>query len=77
MPPETRATTRVPGGNAILPAMSPAGAPDVEPSASSVESKGGKINSPKMAVPGIGWLAYCVDPEGNTFGLLQPDAEAK
>jgi uncharacterized protein len=26
---------------------------------------------PKMAVPGTGWLAYCTDPEGNTFGILQ------
>jgi len=49
----------------------------VDESLKAIESKGGKINSPKMAVPGIGWLAYCLDPEGNTFGLLQPDEGAK
>jgi predicted enzyme related to lactoylglutathione lyase len=32
---------------------------------------------PKMAVPGIGWLAYANDTEGNMFGMLQPDAAAK
>ena len=26
----------------------------------------------KMDVPGVGWLAYCKDPEGNIFGMLQP-----
>jgi uncharacterized protein len=32
---------------------------------------------PKMAVPGVGWLAYAADTEGNIFGMLQPDAAAK
>jgi hypothetical protein len=26
----------------------------------------------KVQVPGVGWLAYMKDPEGNIFGLLQP-----
>jgi uncharacterized protein len=32
---------------------------------------------PKMAVPGIGWLAYANDSEGNIFGMMQPDTAAK
>jgi predicted enzyme related to lactoylglutathione lyase len=32
---------------------------------------------PKMAVPGIGWLAYANDSEGNIFGMMQPDTTAK
>jgi len=32
---------------------------------------------PKRAIPGIGYLAYCVDTEGNTFGILQSDQNAK
>jgi predicted enzyme related to lactoylglutathione lyase len=32
---------------------------------------------PKMAVPGIGWLAYANDTEGNIFGMMQPDTAAK
>jgi predicted enzyme related to lactoylglutathione lyase len=28
--------------------------------------------------PGIdGGLAYCIDPEGNTFGIMQSDAQAR
>ena len=41
-----------------------------------VETNGGTIVAPKMAVPGIGWMAYCKDPEGNQFGLMQPDEKA-
>jgi predicted enzyme related to lactoylglutathione lyase len=40
------------------------------------EAAGGTVALPKMAVPGVGWLAYCLDPEGNTFGLMQRDPEA-
>jgi predicted enzyme related to lactoylglutathione lyase len=31
---------------------------------------------PKMPVPGIGWLAYAKDPDGNIFGMMQRDAKA-
>lgn len=42
-----------------------------------VEEYGGKVLRPKMAVPGFGYLAVCMDTEGNTFGLWQDDKEAK
>ena len=29
-----------------------------------------------MPVPGIGWLCYAKDPDGNIFGMLQPDHSA-
>ncbi|KAB2957416.1 MAG: VOC family protein [Thermoanaerobaculia bacterium] len=32
---------------------------------------------PKMAIPGVGWLAYVQDPDGNILGLMQPDPAAK
>ena len=28
-------------------------------------------------MPGVGWMAYCKDTEGNTFGLMQPDPNVK
>ena len=37
-----------------------------------VKKAGGTIAFDKMDVPGVGWLAYCKDPEGNIFGMLQP-----
>jgi predicted enzyme related to lactoylglutathione lyase len=40
------------------------------------EGSGGAIVVPKMPVPGIGWLGYARDPDGNIFGMMQEDAEA-
>lgn len=37
-----------------------------------IKKQGGKIISPKMEIPTIGWWALAVDPEGNPFGLLEP-----
>ena len=50
---------------------------NVDEAVATITKKGGKVVAPKMAIPGIGWLAYCTDPEGNTFGVMQPDAAAK
>ena len=38
-----------------------------------VEALGGKLVQPKTAVPGWGFLAACLDTEGNMFGLWQDD----
>ena len=37
---------------------------------------GGQLVVPKMPVPGIGWLAYVKDTEGNILGLMQNDPSA-
>ena len=34
---------------------------------------GGKVIMPKQAVPGIGYMAYCADSEGNIFGMMQKE----
>jgi len=38
---------------------------------------GGKQLMPKTAVPGIGYMTYCKDTEGNVFGIMQNDPSAK
>ncbi len=50
---------------------------NVDETIRTVEENGGKCCVPKMAVPGIGWLAYFNDPEGNVTGVMQFDAAAK
>jgi predicted enzyme related to lactoylglutathione lyase len=40
-------------------------------------AKGGQMALPKMPIPGMGWLAYCKDSEGNIFGMMQADPAAK
>ena len=38
---------------------------------------GGTVAMPKYAIAGMAWQAYCKDPEGNLFGIHQPDPTAK
>ena len=42
-----------------------------------VTELGGSIAMPKMPVPTVGWLAYGKDTEGNIFGFMQFDPQAK
>lgn len=37
-----------------------------------VRKSGGRIVAPKVEIPGVGYLAYAVDTEGNRFGMIQP-----
>lgn len=49
----------------------------VDEFAEKVIQLGGKVVVPKMAIAGVGYLAYCHDTEGNIFGITHPDPEAK
>ena len=49
---------------------------DVDACVARATSAGGSVALPKMAVPGIGWLAYVKDPDANIFGMMQTDTEA-
>jgi predicted enzyme related to lactoylglutathione lyase len=42
-----------------------------------IKRNGGKVAVPKMAIPGVGYQAYCLDTEGNLFGIHKPDPAAK
>jgi len=48
----------------------------VDDSLNAVTGNGGSCVVPKMAVPGVGWLAYCKDTEGHIFGVMQMDPAA-
>ena len=37
---------------------------------------GGRVALPKFALTGMAWQGYYLDPEGNTFGIHQPDDKA-
>ena len=50
---------------------------DIDMLASRIEALGGKVALSKFAVPGVCWHAYFIDPDGNTFGLFQPDPAAQ
>jgi predicted enzyme related to lactoylglutathione lyase len=42
-----------------------------------IRAAGGEVLGPKMAVQGVGYMTYCRDTEGNLFGIMQMDSNAK
>jgi predicted enzyme related to lactoylglutathione lyase len=50
---------------------------DFDIKAQKILTLGGVVAMPKFPVPGVCWQGYFLDTEGNTFGIFQPDAEAK
>jgi predicted enzyme related to lactoylglutathione lyase len=48
----------------------------VDETAVAIEAAGGTVALPKMPIPGVGWLAYFKDTEGNVFGTMQSDPTA-
>jgi len=41
-----------------------------------IAEHGGEVAMPKMAVPGMGYVAYFKDTNGVVFGIFQPDPSA-
>ena len=58
------------------PCVNTVGIANIDESLRTVAAQGGTCVVPKMAVPGVGWLAYCKDTEGHIFGIMQMDAAA-
>jgi hypothetical protein len=50
--------------------------PSVDEFAGKAVAGGGSLWIPKMALPGIGYIAVCRDTEGNAFGMFQDDPSA-
>lgn len=50
---------------------------DLDDDCRKVVENGGNVVVQKHSVPGVGWLCYCKDTEGNVFGMMQPDEQAK
>ncbi|MBK8954960.1 MAG: VOC family protein [Saprospiraceae bacterium] len=48
----------------------------VEAHSTKISAAGGTIVVPKMAIPGVGWLAYFKDPDGNIHGIFEDDVTA-
>ena len=51
--------------------------PDLDATLAALPAAGGTLAVPKMSIPGVGWLAYVKDPDGNLLGVNQPDAAAR
>lgn len=51
--------------------------PDLDVRLAKAVSLGGTVALPKMPIPGVGWLAYFKDLDGNILGIMQADPAAK
>ena len=50
---------------------------NIDETISKIEANGGRVALPKFAMPGMAWIAYYKDTEGNIFGIFQSDPSAK
>ena len=65
------------GGEPVTSFVCTIHVPSVDEFIKKIETAGGKIALPKMAIPGLAWLAYCKDLDGNLFGIYEDDKNAK
>jgi predicted enzyme related to lactoylglutathione lyase len=50
---------------------------DLDATLAKLGGLGARVVVPRMAIPTVGHLAYAKDTEGNVFGMMQMDANAK
>jgi len=63
-------------GQAVIAYVCTVDVADVDASTNTAVSNGAQVVLPKMPIPGVGWLVYCKDTEGNIFGMMQADTNA-
>ena len=64
-------------GQAVIAYVCTVDVADLDASVQTALGNGGQIALQKMPIPGVGWLAYCKDTEGNIFGMMQNDPSAQ
>ena len=62
------------GSNSFVCTM---GVGDYDETEQRILAAGGQVAMAKSALPGMAWQGYYLDTEGNTFGIHQPDADAR
>lgn len=64
-------------GKAVIAYVCTVDVADVDASLEAALANGAEVAVPKMPIPGMGWLVYCKDTEGNIFGMMQGDQNAQ
>jgi predicted enzyme related to lactoylglutathione lyase len=64
-------------GQAVIAYVCTVDVANVDESTQTATSNGAQVVVPKMPIPGVGWLVYCKDTEGNIFGMMQNDPNAQ
>jgi predicted enzyme related to lactoylglutathione lyase len=63
-------------GQAVIAYVCTVDVPNVDQFTQKATAAGATVVVPKMPIPGVGWLVYCKDTEGNIFGMMQADPSA-
>ena len=63
-------------GQAVIAYVCTIDVENIDASIAKAQSLGSQVVVPKMPIPGMGWLVYCKDTEGNIFGMMQADPNA-
>jgi predicted enzyme related to lactoylglutathione lyase len=63
-------------GQAVIAYVCTIDVESLDQTLAAVIARGGTLALPRMAIPGVGWLAYAKDTEGNIFGMMQSDPQA-
>ena len=63
-------------GQAVIAYVCTVDVPSVDDAVAKAVELGGVVALEKMPIPGVGWLAYVKDTEGNIFGMMQNDPAA-
>lgn len=63
-------------GQAVIAFVCTVDVESVDDTLAKALAHGGTLAAPKMPIPGVGWLAYAKDTEGNIFGMMQSDPSA-
>jgi predicted enzyme related to lactoylglutathione lyase len=63
-------------GQAVIAYVCTVDVPSVDEAVAKAVELGGVVALEKMPIPGVGWLAYVKDTEGNIFGMMQNDPAA-
>jgi uncharacterized protein len=64
-------------GQAVNAYVCTVGVDSVDKALGTAGELGGTVAVPRMPVPGMGWLAYVKDPDGNIVGMMQMDPSAR
>lgn len=64
-------------GTAVIAYVCTVDVASVEEAAQRAVELGGEVVVPRMPIPGVGWLVYAKDTEGNIFGCMQSDPSAR
>ncbi len=63
-------------GQAVIAYVCTVDVSSLEAQLKKAQASGAAVVMPATAIPGVGWLAYCKDTEGNIFGMMQADPKA-